>query len=55
MPARIIAVALAVALAIFGVSRIRKARKAKRADEPMLESNTSTPASERLPTLTPTS
>lgn len=54
MPARIIAIALAAALAIFGVSRVRKHRQASRSQEPMLESNASTPVSEQLPTLTRT-
>jgi|RhiMetdeSRZDD1v2_1073273.scaffolds.fasta_scaffold160550_5 hypothetical protein len=55
MPARIIAVALAAALAIFGISRVRKHRNANRAVEPTLESNSSRPVAENVPTLTPTS
>jgi hypothetical protein len=44
MPARIIAIALAAALAIFGVTRVRKRRKAKHASEAMPETNSTTPA-----------
>jgi hypothetical protein len=53
MPVRIIAIALAAALAVFGISRVRKARSSKRRSEPVLESNSSEPVAEELPSLTP--
>jgi hypothetical protein len=47
MPARIIAIAVAAALAIFGLSRVRKHRKTRYTAEAMPESNGVMPAGEQ--------